>query len=886
MVMLKGRTKPRYDRSGLSLSLAASLVLLALLFSCSAAQATIQSAEQDLRQGNYQQAIVTFNSLLAQNPGDLQAQRGLLQAYLETGKYAEAEEAARRFLGARSDNAPVRLALGEVYATTGRYAEAIAEFVQVSRQAQGTLRLRSELRRGELLQLTGQEEAAQEIFQSFIRYYNTNRPQSAEELTLIARALTYLEKYHDANELYLEAIEADSSFIEAHLGGGELFSSKYNYAEAAEFFNDALKLNPNSARAHLGIALNKRIEGGQEMMAALARALEINPNLTEARTLRAAIELEAERFDKATADLDAALKINPRSLEAHALRAAIFYLQDRTADYEAAVKATLEINPRYGMLYEMLSHFATITRRYHQAVEFSRRAIELSPRLWQAHLSLGIALLRTGKMVEGRSSVEVAFKGDPFNLWAKNTLDLLDAMSEYREIIRGPFIIKAAPKESEALSLYAGDLLEEAAAKLSRKYRFTPKAPITVELFPNHEDFAVRALGLPGLGALGVCFGQVVALDSPSARPVGEFNWGSTLWHEYTHVITLQITDYRIPRWFSEGLSVYEERRARSGWGDDWTPKHLKAFAEGRWFKIADLDAGFLRPRSPEEVPLAYFQASQVCEFITERYGFEAILEMLHRYREKAKTPEILQQVLKLSEADFDREFNQFIRSKVGSYLAALQSSWQNPALAQLPKEALFGLLNAQPADFTLNLRAGSFYQSEGKTEKAIEHFKRAIELFPYYTGPGNAYEQLAKIFETQGDKQAAAEVLVGLVKVDENNLNALKRLAQLRLELGDKTGALEALQLSFYVNPFEAAQHTLAGGLYLERNESQRALSAYQAALSLDPPNLAEAHYNLARAYFAVGKTAEARRAVLRALEVAPGYDQAQQLLLKLSRP
>ena len=50
------------------------------------------------------------------------------------------------------------------------------------------------------------------------------------------------------------------------------------------------------------------------------------------------------------------------------------------------------------------------------------------------------------------------------------------------------------------------------------KYRFTPKGPIIIEIFQNHEDFAVRTLGIPGLGALGVCFGFVVAQDSPAAR--------------------------------------------------------------------------------------------------------------------------------------------------------------------------------------------------------------------------------------------------------------------------------------------------------------------------------------------------------------------------------
>ena len=211
--------------------------------------------------------------------------------------------------------------------------------------------------------------------------------------------------------------------------------------------------------------------------------------------------------------------------------------------------------------------------------------------------------MRLGREQEGRAAIDTAFKGDPFNVWAKNTLDLLDTMGDYRETKRGSFVVKAAAKEADAVAPYAAELLEEATAKLTAKYKFTPQAPIIVELYPNHEDFAVRTLGLPGLGALGVCFGQVIALDSPSARPVGQFNWGSTLWHEYTHVMTLQMTNYRIPRWFSEGLSVRREARAPGGATNE--SMVLKAIRTGGGSKIADLDAGSrARARRPTSARL------------------------------------------------------------------------------------------------------------------------------------------------------------------------------------------------------------------------------------------------------------------------------------------
>ena len=95
---------------------------------------------------------------------------------------------------------------------------------------------------------------------------------------------------------------------------------------------------------------------------------------------------------------------------------------------------------------------------------------------------------------------------------------------------------------------------------------------------------------------------------------------------------------------------------------------------------------------------------------------------------------------------------------------------------------------------------------------------------------------------------------------------------------------ALEALRLTFYVDPFNYAQHTLAGELSLEAKDYAAALLEFQTALALQPPNVAEANYNVANAYHALGKRSEAKRSVLRALEAAPRYEKAQELLLRIT--
>src|ERR1044071_6355880 len=157
-----------------------------------------------------------------------------LKSLIDTGHYTEAEALARKQQAHHQ--------LAEVFALTGRYPEAIAEFEQAAKNSNPKEALASDLRRAELLELTGHETDANAIYASFIKYYRDNNPHSAYELTLIARALVHLERFQDANDMFREAIEADSNYLEAQLAAGELFTQKYNYSDAAQFLADALKL--------------------------------------------------------------------------------------------------------------------------------------------------------------------------------------------------------------------------------------------------------------------------------------------------------------------------------------------------------------------------------------------------------------------------------------------------------------------------------------------------------------------------------------------------------------------------------------------------------------------------------------------------------------------
>ena len=145
---------------------------------------------------------------------------------------------------------------------------------------------------------------------------------------------------------------------------------------------------------------------------------------------------------------------------------------------------------------------------------------------------------------------------------------MLDSLDKFDTTTDGNIVFKSHPSETAVMREYVAPLAQQALAIFSEKYKFTPKGPILIEMFPKHDDFAVRTVGLPGMiGALGACFGRVVTLDSPKARPPGDFNWAPTLWHELAHVMTLQLSKQRVPRWLTEGISTYEEKLGSPGLG-------------------------------------------------------------------------------------------------------------------------------------------------------------------------------------------------------------------------------------------------------------------------------------------------------------------------------
>src|SRR5438552_215201 len=428
-----------------------------------------------------------------------------------------------------------------------------------------------------------------------------------------------------------------------------------------------------------------------------------------------------------------------------------------------------------------------------------------------------------------------------------NTLKLMDSFEHFVRFDTTHFKVKLHEKEVAVLRPYVSELLEKAYNTLTVKYDFKPEGPITFEMYPDHADFEVRTLGLPGIGGiLGVCFGKLFVMDSPTARKPDSFNWGSTLWHEFMHVISLQITDHKVPRWFSEGLSVYEERKAFPGWGDDMKLDYLAAIKAKKLLPVAELNDGFIRPKYENQVLVSYYQASIICDYIDEKFGFAAIKKMLLLYKDGKSTAEVFKEGIGLTPEQFDAVFLEWVNNKVK---------------------------DLEPKAFTQLISSGQEAFAKGDTDKAIEIFKQSIAMYPEYTDEHNAYEPLADAYLKKGDKKAAIDILKKFMTYSETGYKASLKLAELLLEAGDPAGARHALEGAMYIRPMDMEEHQKLGDLLLSQKQYASAVREFEALLALNAPDKAGAYYKLAEANFGQGRKDAAKTDIMKALEIAPSY-------------
>ncbi|MGE5243371.1 MAG: tetratricopeptide repeat protein [Betaproteobacteria bacterium] len=708
---------------------------------------------------------------------------------------------------------------------------------------------------------------------------SAERPQ---DLARAARALRALGRAKEANAAYRDAAAAAPDDAAINAAWGDLFLENHQTTEAAKSFQIALHADPKWEPALLGLAESFADDNPPQSIELARSALALNPSDVAAQVFIASQAIDAGRNAEAREALGKALAVNPSSLDAHAWLAAIAYVEDREADFDAEVAKVQAIAPSDSKVYRIAGELAAHNYRFDEAVALTRRALALDPHDPRALADLGLHLLRTGDEPGARTALETSFKLDPYSVVTYNLLQMLDTLDRFVTVRDGDLILRMDPDEAPVLREYALQVAHKALGDLGKRYEFTPRGPILIEIFPKQDDFAVRNVGLPGMiGALGACFGRVVTLDSPKAVPPGTFQWEAALWHELAHVITLQMSNQRVPRWLTEGISVFEQKRARPEWARNQEVEFAGLLNAGGVMKLADLNAGFT---DPHKISIAYYEASLLVEHLVATYGDAGLRKLLRAYGEGLDTDTALKTALDTSLSELQTGFDQSLERRFGPLRRALDGP-DSGTLRGLRPDALQAYAAEHPRSYPVQMALGSALGRRGDRDGAMKAFERAAALVPSAIGDDSPHAQMAALALEAKDSARAIQELRALVAVDFDNVKAARQLASLLQQAGvtDEAKLTPVYQRIAAVDPFDAGAHRMIGRSALAGGNPDEAAREFRAVLALKPVDAAEAHTDLAESYFKSGRRADAKKETLAALEIAPTYQRAQELLLKL---
>jgi len=837
------------------------------------------------RSGRYAEALSIFQK--ADKADRISGVIGASRTWVMTGRYGAAEAICRKTLRKRPGDPGLISQLAQILTMTGRSDEAMSILEPAVKAADASPR--SLVQYGRLLQLRGRRDEATTILQRAASLYDTGQVIESEDLAMIAVASQSLERFHDANRFFRQALRADPENLEAEVLWGDLFREKYNTAEARKSYATVLKRNPKHVPALVGMAKTLHGDAAQKL---LEDALTVNALAEPALAVLAEIAIEDDRWEKAKTYLDKILKINRESVNARILQAAIAYLEDDGQKYTALQQALAQFSPGNARFFARIAEICGRKYRFDDAVDMARLALKTDPQHDNATTILGMNLLRLGREEEGRTHLEQSFENDPFNIWTMNMLRVLDALADFDTRRTEHFIVRMHPSDAPTLWPYLEPLLEESWQTLTHKYEFKPKGPILVEVFPEHEDFAVRTSGLPDIGpVVGVCFGEVITLDSPRAfKPPRSMNWQEIVWHEFTHVITLQMARNRLPRWLSEGISVFEEHKGRTEWGRRQDLALVKAVREDRILPVKTLNEGFSKAKSTKDLSFAYYQSYLVVEYIVERYGFQSLKDLIYQYRTPKQMADIFMSVFHASLASFEKGFRTWLEDRVrridvyvyqraaGNQGTPHEDETTDPGAVA---EALRNRIAAQPRDFEAHFQLGLILSKNAGDDDAITHLKIARDLLPQYAGTPNPRQVLVDLYQARGDEAAMLQELEALARYQQHAFDACLRLAKAYLDRNNDTKAIYFLERAIAVDPYPPDVHRLLATTAYKMADYERAIRGLKILTALENTDPVGAYTDLAQAYLAGGNTKEAKSTALLALEIAPTFEQAQNILL-----
>lgn len=936
---------------------AVSLLFVCLmLLPCAAhagdADALAMEGHNALNAGEYELAAENFLAAIEEEKSHKSANTGLLKLYLLVGDYKQAAERADALAEGNAATAQMLALGGDARMSAGEYEKALEAYRKgVALDASSIHALLGAAR---VLTRHGKAQDARKLFKQARALYQGSASHPVEAMVHAADVCIELNRYTEANSILDDALKKEPGNLAALVLRGTIFLEKYDYPFAKKLFEKALSINPCHPDALAGLAwtYDRITELGpgrfRNARSYARKALQANRCHAGANIYLAYSELTDNNFQRAKKYINRALKANPHSTDALALLGALYMVLDDGLAYERTRRKAFKLKGARAMFLNGVASILQTRFRYEEALDLALAALKLNQEYWPAYSTAGLNLLRLGREKEAKEYLEKSYESDPFNVWTYNSLALLAHMKDnFKEKKTKHFVIKMHGGEFDTAVPYVARAAEWSYRLLSKKYACEPKTPVLIELFRKHKYFSARTVGLPGIPAAGACFGPLVTMDSPSARPPGSYNWAKTLHHELTHVFTLLRSKNRVSHWFGEGLSVYEESAAHPHWRRNMERAFIDAMEHGALASIGNLEKRFSKPRSIREVLLAYYQSSLVVEFIIEKFGFPTVLAMLDAYAAGKGESEIFKACLGSDAAQLDGAFAAYAKARFSTYKVAgridashlrrlkdeaefapsyaraharlaraylaagklldaqisikralrLDAKDPQALLAQAQLDMVQGFIPSAKTNFLKALSGGlektydvhltlsRIYFGEDKKEEAIQYLNKAISDFPRDASRASPYRMLYHLYNESGNRQKAFEQLEKLVSISGRELPGRMALTDSYLEEKKYALARRTANQVLDLSPLIPGVHERLGDALYGLEKFDEAIKEYKTAIVVGPKAPARAYAGLAKCFLEKKDSQAAGEYARKALDADPANEAAREVLEALGK-
>jgi len=751
---------------------------------------------------NPEGAIAFLKTHVASEPKDLPARLALSRALIYVGDISEAASVLSDPKGA-PDDADVLIRRAVLAERMGQTDKAKQWLRAGAAKHPDHLPLR-----GEFLGMLARTGAlgnpdAKALTESLYDAYDGRKATTAADLLAVAQAALSRRSqggYKDANmvlqEAESEAPASDGSWIgdRVLLIRGDLFLHKYAQTEAAETFAIILERDawhPDAlvgmARVHMaGLRFSEATRHANE-------ALQVASAHAGAHAVLAEIALIEGRRDEARERLsEHVFARNPAHRAGHAVLSAMAIFDHDPPAYAASRDTVLAINPSDGLFFAHLADILGFLHLYPESDQILQEAEKAAPDDPYVLSALGLNQLRLGKEKPARASLAAAWERDTFNQRTRNVLDLYrDTIDkDYSDEKVGDLTVRLPKEDRMFIEGVLVSSVRNSRQELNEAYG-TNAGHLRLEFYADPEAFSVRTVGVPSLGAVAVCFGPVITFVGPYS---GAYNMDMVVRHELSHTYAIKLSEGRVPRWFTEGLSEWESEVEDPAYARESAELLSQARDAGKLRRLSELELAFIRAENGMMMEVAYATAAYALRYLGGEYGRDRLIEILKGYGKGGDTDALFSEHLGKDLATVEKEFEAWFFAELDRKISGWEPTQEGEgdardlalrkAIAQAGEKDTLGatrtlqsLVSGDGDGYMVRMMLAKLLLDGPKPSAAVRHLRAAAKFHNEAIEP---LVLLANHARQQGNVADEKKLLTEALTIDGDSLEPSARLLML----------------------------------------------------------------------------------------------------------